>query len=163
MTDIPSGFGCAKSLREQVDEIVNDSSLGYDQKAKVLERIVAKHEVARILGPDPKDEITLRDPIQGCGNRLFLIIERRYFDQIMSGEKKEEYRHIPDSQPGRYTYRGKDGRRYLRPFDSIRFAVDYHREREMADVEVTDIRTNGEVVTFSLGRILARYQKGGGL
>ena len=42
-------------------------------------------------------------------------------------------------------------------------AVGYHRERDMADVEVTDIKTNGEVVTFSLGRILARYKKGGGL
>lgn len=160
VTDIPSGFGRSKSLREQIDEIVRDSSLGYDQKAKALERIVAKHEVARILGPDPKDEITLRDAVKGCGNRLFLVIERRYFDQIMSGEKKEEYRLIPESQPGRYTYKGSDGRRYLRPFDSIRFAVGYHREREMADVEVTDIKTDGELVTFSLGRILARYPKG---
>ena len=162
VVDIPSGFGRSRSLSEQVDEIVRDSSLAYDQKLKALTRIVSRHEAVLLIGPDPIDEITLRDPIKGCGNRLFLVIERRYFDRIMSGEKKEEYRHIPESQPGRYTYKGEDGRRYLRPFDSIRFAVGYHREREMADVEVTDIRTDGEIVTFSLGRILARYQKGGG-
>lgn len=160
--DIPSGVGVTKSLREQVDEIVRDSSLAYDQKAGALRRIVGRHEVERILGPDPKDKIMLRDAVSGCGKRLFLVIERRYFDQIMSGEKREEYRVIPESQPGRYTYKGSDGRRYLRPFDSIRFAVGYHRDREMADVEVTDITTNGELVTFTLGRILALYPKGGG-
>jgi len=159
VTDIPSGLGQSRSLKEQVAEIVNDSSLTYDQKAIALGRIVAKHEVPRILGPDPKDEITLRDPIAGCGQSVFLIIEKRYFDQIMRGEKKEEYRHIPDTMPGRYTYRGKDGRRYLRPFERIHFAVGYHRDREEADVEVTDIKTDGELVTFKLGKILAYKPK----
>ncbi len=152
VVDIPSGFGSTKSLREQVDEIVNDSSLTYDQKAKALARFMPKHNIEVILGPDPKDEITLIDPL---GDEvLFLVIEKRYFDQIMSGEKTEEYRVIPETMPGRYTYKGKDGRRYLRPFGRIRFVVGYHRNRDMALVEVTDIKTNGELVTFCLGKIL---------
>lgn len=155
--DIPSGFGRSKSLKEQVDEIVRDSSIGYDQKLKALTRILSKHEAVLLIGSDPKDEITLRDHIAGSGQSVFLVIEKKFFDQIMSGEKKEEYRIIPDTMPGRYTYKGKDGRRYLRPYERIHFAVGYHRNREEADVEVTDIKTDGELVTFSLGRIIAHY------
>lgn len=158
VTDIP-GFGTGKPLREQVDEIVGNSSLSYEQKLETLTRIIPKHQAVRLIGPDPKEEITLRDPIAGCGKRLFLVMQKRYFDEVMAGTKKEEYRVISDSMPGRYTYKGKDGRRYLKPFDSIRFAVGYHSNREMADVEVTDIKTNGELVTFCLGRILAYTPK----
>ena len=149
VADIPSG--ARRSLREEVDEIVR-ASLSYDQKKKALMRIVTRQDAERILGPDPKDEITLRDPLGG--EVLSLVIQRRFFDQIMSGEKTEEYRLIPETMPGRYTYKGEDGRRYLRPFGRIRFAVGYHRNRDTALVEVKDIETNGELVTFKLGRIL---------
>ena len=155
--DIPSGFGRSVSLKEQVNEIVRDSSLGYDQKLKALTCIVSKHEAVLLIGSDPKDEITLRDQIDGCGHRLFLVIERRYFDPILSGAKKEEHRHLSSGRLSWYTYKGEDGRRYLRPFDTIRLAVGYHHDREMADVEVKDIQTNGEVVMYHLGRILAHY------
>ena len=159
VTDIPSGFGAPNTLREEVEAIVADSSLSYDQKAEALQKRmhIPRHEAVRILGPDPKDEITLKDPLGD--ETLFLVIMRKFFDKIMSGEKREEYRHISEVMPGRYTYRAKDGRRYLRPYGKIMFAVGYHKRRDMALVEVTDIKTNGECVTFRLGRIIEHRPK----
>lgn len=152
VNDIPSGFGVSRSLREIVDEVVSNPMLDYDGKRTALLKLMPKHEAERILGADPMDAITLKDQL---GEEvLFLVVQKRYFDKIMSGEKREEYRHLSEKMPGRYTYKAKDGRRYLRPYGKIRFAVGYHKKRDMALVEVNGITCDGECITFKLGRII---------
>ncbi|MCQ2294503.1 MAG: GIY-YIG nuclease family protein [Bacteroidales bacterium] len=88
---------------------------------------------------------------------LTLPIERRYFDEIMSGEKTVEYRQLKQTTISRYTYLDPtDGKRYLRPYDVLRLGVGYATDRETALIQITDIVFDEEnkVVEYHLGRIL---------
>ena len=58
---------------------------------------------------------------------------------------------------GKYTYLDEsDGKRYLRRYDALRLFVGYHKDRESALVQVTDITYNEGLVEFHLGMILER-------
>ena len=145
------------SLSAEIAAIVSDPCRGYEDKLASLQKLVTKAEALILLGENPKEKITLRDQLGGLPP-LYLIIEKRPFDEIMNGTKKEEYRFMSDGNINRLTYR-LDGRRYLKPYDRIRLCVGYHKKREEALVEVTDIGTDGAVVTYKLGRILAHKKK----
>ena len=86
---------------------------------------------------------------------LTLNIKKIYFDEIMSGVKKIEYRELKQTTINRYTYLDEtDGKRYLRRYDALRLFVGYHKDRESALVQVKDITYNNGVVEFHLGLIL---------
>ena len=86
---------------------------------------------------------------------LTLNIKKIYFDEIMSGTKKIEYRELKQTTINRYTYLDEtDGKRYLRRYDALRLFVGYHKDRESALVQVKDITYNNGVVEFHLGLIL---------
>ena len=100
-------------------------------------------------------------------NTLYLTIKQVYFDQIIAGTKKEEYREIKDSTYKKYLACGEDGYPYFDdekisaddplvgdicvwnngvypffPKDDLKYlslAVGYAKERDTALVEVTDI------------------------
>lgn len=146
------------SLNEEIETIVSDPAKGYDEKLTILQRLVSKQEAVMLLGRNPKDEIILRDPLCGLPP-LYLVIEKEWFDRIKDGSKKEEYRSLSDTTMSRYTYKGEDGRRYLKPYDRIRLCVGYHRQREEALVEIVGIVCDGDIVTYKLGRILSYKNK----
>ena len=86
---------------------------------------------------------------------LTLNIKKIYFDEIMSGAKKIEYRELKQTTLNKYTYLDEsDGKRYLRRYDAIRFFVGYHKDRESALVQIKDITYNAGVVEYHLGLIL---------
>lgn len=87
---------------------------------------------------------------------LTLNIKKENFDPIISGEKKVELRELTQTTINRYTYIDEaDGKRYLRPYDVLRLYVGYHKDRESALVEVTDITYDKVgVIEYHLGRIL---------
>ncbi len=86
---------------------------------------------------------------------LTLNIKKIYFDEIMSGTKKIEYRELKQTTLNRYTYLDEtDGKRYLRRYDALRLFVGYHKDRESALVQVKDITYNNGVVEYHLGLIL---------
>lgn len=86
---------------------------------------------------------------------LTLNIKKIYFDEIMSGTKKIEYRELKQTTINRYTYLDEtDGKRYLRRYDALRLFVGYHKDRESALVQVKDITYNNGVVEYHLGLIL---------
>lgn len=88
---------------------------------------------------------------------LTLNIKKIYFDEIMNGEKKIEYRELKQTTLNKYTYLDEsDGKRYLRRYDALRLFVGYHKDRESALVQVTDITYNEGLVEFHLGMILER-------
>ena len=88
---------------------------------------------------------------------LTLNIKKIYFDEIMSGEKKIEYRELKQTTLNKYTYLDEsDGKRYLRRYDALRLFVGYHKDRESALVQVTDITYNEGLVEFHLGMILEK-------
>lgn len=86
---------------------------------------------------------------------LALNIKKNYFDEIISGTKKIEYRELKQSTLNKYTYVDEtDGKRYLRRYDLLRLFVGYNKDRESALVQVTDITHNDGVVEYHLGLIL---------
>ena len=87
---------------------------------------------------------------------LTLNIKKENFDPIISGEKKVELRELTQTTLNRYTYIDEaDGKRYLRPYDLLRLYVGYHKDRESALVEVTDITYDKVgVIEYHLGRVL---------
>jgi hypothetical protein len=88
---------------------------------------------------------------------LTLNIKKVYFDEIMSGGKKIEYRELKQTTLNKYTYLDEsDGKRYLRRYDALRLFVGYHKDRESALVQVTDTTYNDGIVEYHLGLILER-------
>ena len=86
---------------------------------------------------------------------LTLIIEKKYFEQIVKGEKTEEYRELKQSTLNKYTYIDEaDGKRYLRRYDVLRLYVGYHSDRDSAIVQVLNTTYGNGTVTFHLGKVL---------
>jgi len=98
-------------------------------------------------------------------NTLYLPIKQIYFDQIIAGTKKEEYREIKDTTYKKYldntdgyldyngdliaeddemlgdtmAYNGGKFPYYATEYKYLSLAVGYNKERDTALVEVTDI------------------------
>lgn len=86
---------------------------------------------------------------------LTLIIEKKYFEQIVKGEKTEEYRELKQSTLNKYTYIDEaDGKRYLRRYDVLRLYVGYHSDRDSAIVQILNTTYSNGIVTFHLGKVL---------
>ena len=91
---------------------------------------------------------------------LTLNIKKTFFDEIINGQKKIEYRDLKQTTLNKYTYIDEaDGKRYLRRYDAIRLFVGYHKDRESALVQVKDITYNEGVVEYHLGLILEVLNK----
>ena len=86
---------------------------------------------------------------------LTLIIEKKYFEQIVKGEKTEEYRELKQTTLNKYTYIDEaDGKRYLRRFDALRLYVGYHSDRDSTVVQVLDTTYDDGIITYHLGKVL---------
>jgi hypothetical protein len=100
-------------------------------------------------------------------NSLYLTIKQVYFDQIIAGTKKEEYREIKDTTYKKYIECDEDGVPYVdsskadvddpllgdlciwnngvypyvanQKWQYLSLAVGYHKERDTAIVEIKDI------------------------
>lgn len=92
---------------------------------------------------------------------LSLIIKKKFFDKIISGEKKKEYREITPRTEKRYCELGEDGFCkeidgvfIPRHYDAIRFNVGYNKDRESALVKVNGAEIfliedeNHEIITY---------------
>ena len=91
---------------------------------------------------------------------LTLKIKKIYFDEIINGTKKIEYRELKQTTLNKYTYVDEsDGKRYLRRYDALRLFVGYHKDRESALVQVKDITYQQGIVEFHLGIILEVIKK----
>ncbi|MCO6024880.1 BREX system Lon protease-like protein BrxL [Prevotella cerevisiae] len=150
-----------------------------------------KDESVNFKSGDRDSTLSLSPKKEDC---LYLTISQKYFDQIIAGTKKVEYREIKDTTAGRFLERNADktpamdsavtepGKIYYLddynnghfPFLPKRFkyldlAVGYHKERDSAVVEVTDITFSPEMVKdnnfciwveeFHLGKIVNLYRK----
>lgn len=79
---------------------------------------------------------------------LTLIIKQKWFDEIIAGRKKEEFRECKPSTETRYLETGEDGFTIseedgspkLKHYDAIRFYVGYKKDRDTALVEVKGAR-----------------------
>lgn len=88
---------------------------------------------------------------------LSLNIKKFFFDMIISGDKDVECRELKQTTLNKYTYiDAADGKRYLRRYDALHLYVGYHKDREHAIVQVTDITYNKSEneVLYHLGMVL---------
>lgn len=76
---------------------------------------------------------------------LTLIIKQKFFDEILSGKKKQEFREIRPNTQKKYCQLDaegycveKDGELQPKHYDAIRFFVGYSKDRASALVEVKD-------------------------
>ena len=117
---------------------------------------------------------------------LQLIIKQKYFDEILSGAKTQEFREIRPNTQKKYCELDEegyckevDGILVPRKYDAIRFYVGYNKDRASALVEVKDARIelfedenhdlieyeyNGETylaaqVVYDLGRVILSQKK----
>ena len=86
---------------------------------------------------------------------LTLSIEKQRFEEIVNGEKTEEYRELKQSTLNKYTYMDEaDGKRYLRRYDVLRLNAGHHANRDSAVVQVLDTTYSSGIVTFHIGKVL---------
>lgn len=115
---------------------------------------------------DPKDK-----------DSLYLPIQQEYFDKIISGEKKIEYREIKDSTRNRYIQHekgefvknpnAKEGEFPYLPilYKYLNLAVGYNTNRDTSKVEVTgqtfyfDAELGNWVMEIHLGEIIEVHRK----
>lgn len=72
---------------------------------------------------------------------LYLTIKKVFFDQIISGDKTEEYRDPTDYWIRRLMYVDKnDNVTGFKPFKYVRLCVGYNKDREEALVEIKSIK-----------------------
>ena len=123
------------------------------------------HEVKAVEPEQPVAEVT---PVEheepNKANTLYLPIKQIYFDQIIAGTKRDEYREVKKSTAARLLYKDEEGYYYLdgnhtkegetyyiddynnghfpyvpKPFKYLHLAVGYAKVRDEAIVEITGI------------------------
>lgn len=70
---------------------------------------------------------------------LTLIIQQKWFDEIIKGKKKQEFRELRPRSEKKYIEYQKDGTFDAIKFDAIRFYVGYNKNRDTALVEIKNI------------------------
>lgn len=136
------------TLNEEINKIKSDPLLTQDEKIELLKKFMTPieadmqfHEMTPWKDPEPP---ILKDPLEGT---LYLVIQQEPFNEILAGTKKVESRGFN----AKTTY---DGGKYIRPCSRLRLAVGYHKNRDEAIVEVTEITTDSFSVHYHIGIIL---------
>jgi hypothetical protein len=87
---------------------------------------------------------------------LNLIIKQVYFDQILVGTKKQEFREVKPTTSKKYVIQG-DADAGPIVYDAIRFYVGYNKNRDTALVEVTGAVIKVMTNRFGYG-VIADYK-----
>lgn len=73
-------------------------------------------------------------------NELYLVLQKKWFEQILSGEKKEEYRDFTEYYVSRLGVLDKDGELIdTKKFDTVRFQLGYRKNAPQIVVECKDV------------------------
>ena len=85
-------------------------------------------------------------------NPLFLILKTEFFNKILSGEKKKEFREISDFYCSRFLT--ADLKKF-KNYDSVIFQNGYHTNARKMKVELKEIRI-GLKFTLQLGEVISK-------
>ena len=146
------------TLKDGIDAILHDGTMSRKEKLSRLTRIVTPQEARALLGPEPEETIVLKKKLNFQGGELKILdlsIHKVFFEEIIKGIKKDEYRNLTNYYRQRCTYE-ENGKRYLIPYDAIRFNVGKGEQRLSATVALTDIVCEGGFLIFHLGEILSK-------
>jgi hypothetical protein len=142
------------SLHEEIQSIIADSSMSYEDKREKLLHYLTPQEVRAML-PEPIEEIRLKEPLQPKreGMRILnLSVVNPIFESILTGGHVES-RDYNDYFKDRCTY-VENGVRYLIPFDAITFYVGRGSKAKKATVAIKDIKCDGSVIYFYMGEVI---------
>ena len=142
------------SLQEEINSIINDEQLTYDEKSKKLQKYLTPHEVRALL-QEPIEIVKLKEPLVPKTKDmrvLHLSVYNEIFEGIIKGGHIE-CRDYNEYYKSRCTY-VEDGVRYLVPFDAITFYVGRGNNAKRATVAVKDIIIDGGLLYFHLGDVL---------
>ena len=143
------------SLQEEIQSIIKDASMSFEDKRKKLLEFMTQHEVDIML-PKPVEVVRLKEPLhpKTVDMRILnLSVYNHIFESILRGGHVE-CREYTDYYKDRCTYI-ENGVRYLVPFDAITFYVGRGDRAKKATVLVKDITCDGEVILFYLGDIIS--------
>ena len=74
-------------------------------------------------------------------NTLKLVLKKKWFDMIASGEKKEEYRELTEYWESRLvTHPNWTDMAFFKEFDAVTFYLGYTKDRPSMTFKVKDIR-----------------------
>ena len=125
---------------------------------KIIDGSIIKYRYNNSIQALEKIELPASNPIDTTGWAILTLnIKQLYFNQILSGEKKIEYRDLKQNKLKTYTWIDpSDGKRYLKKFDAIEFHVGYKKDRDSSLVEVVSTVYNDDCsqIEFHLGKIL---------
>ena len=144
------------SLQEEINSIINDEQLTYDEKRVKLLKYMTPHEVRALLH-EPVEVVKLKEPLKPKreGEEMLILnlsVIAPIFESILKGVGIES-RGYDDYYKSRCTY-VEDGVRYLKPFDAITFYVGRGERARKATVALTDIVCDGGMIYFHLGEII---------
>ena len=146
------------TLKEEIDAILLDGTMSRREKLSRLTKIVTSQEAHALLGPEQEETIVLKKKphAHDGGMRILnLSIDYVYFNEIIQGTKKEEYRALNDYYRRRCTYE-ENGKRYLIPYNAVCFNVGRGKRRLSATVALTGIVCEDGFLVFHLGVILSK-------
>ena len=146
------------SLQEEINRIISDKQLTYDEKSKKLLMFLAPHEVRALL-QEPIEVVKLKEPLVPKTKDmrvLHLSVYNEIFEEILKGGHIE-CRDYNEYYKSRCTY-VENGVRYLVPFDAITFYVGRGNNAKRATVAVKDIILDDGLLYFHLGDVLETKQ-----
>ena len=142
------------SLQEEINSIINDEQLSYNEKSKRLQKYLTPHEVRALL-QEPIEVVKLKEPLVPKAKDmrvLHLSVYNEIFEGILKGGHVE-CRDYNEYYKSRCTY-VENGVRYLVPFDAIIFYVGRGKNAKRATVAVKDIILDDGLLYFHLGEVL---------
>lgn len=142
------------SLQEEINSIINDCQLTFEEKRKKLLGFMAPHEVRALL-PKPLEVVKLKEPLSPKTENMRILrlsVFADIFKDILKGNHVES-RDYNEYYKSRCTYE-ENGVRYLVPFDAITFYVGRGPRAKWATVAVKDITCDGTFIYYTLGEVL---------
>ncbi len=132
-------------VKRAIESIIDGIPISYNAKEKALE----EHQSEKVLSDIDTSGLKI----------LTLTTKDVYFDEILKGHKQRETCKIKPTTVNKYTYIDpSDGKRWLRPYDAIRFQTGDRSGHKNALIEVTNIEfdKDSDSVIYSLGRVIER-------
>ena len=101
-------------------------------------------------------------------NTLHLNLKKKWFDMILSGEKKEEYRDISNYWIKRIKEQSVNRLEPFKHFDTITFSNGYSKNRPQFEIKLKNIRvgfgnpdwganTESQYFVLELGEIISSF------
>lgn len=118
-------------------------------------KIKVKKSRHRFISAKKNSDYTQSDTIEK--KPLFLIMQKKYFDQIEKGQKKKEFRDFTEHYISRLCNRDKAGE--ILSIKKYKYAVlqeGYNRGARRLICEIGEISFNGEIFTININEVLER-------